>query len=200
MSAQGPATDAVAEPGRSGDGDGAGPPASGRGRMPFGRWVAEYGWRHGVAIFLLAVELGNVFPALGLDSRLLLYLLYLGTALSVNTWLMKGFFDTLPKDMDESAQIDGASHVQIFFRIILPLVTPILAVVFLLTVIGTFNDFILASIILQDEENFTLAVGLTRFISGQYGARWGPFAAGAIVGALPVIAVFMWLQKSSSRT
>lgn len=148
-----------------------------------------------VALFLLAVELGNIFPAIGLDSRLLLYFIYLGTALSVNTWLMKGFFDTLPKDMDESAEIDGASHVQIFFRIILPLATPILAVIFLLTLISTFNDFILASIILQDEENFTLAVGLTQFISGQYGARWGPFAAGAIVGALPVIVVFMWLQR-----
>lgn len=148
-----------------------------------------------VALFLLAVELGNIFPAIGLDTRLLLYFIYLGTALSVNVWLMKGFFDTLPKDMDESAEIDGASHVQIFFRIIVPLATPILAVIFLLTIIATFNDFIIASIILRDEENFTLAVGLTRFISGQYGARWGPFAAGALVGALPVLVLFMWLQR-----
>lgn len=148
-----------------------------------------------VALFLLAVEVGNIFPALGLDSRLMLFLVYLGTALSVNTWLMKGFFDTLPRDMDESAEIDGASHVQIFFRILLPLTTPILAVIFLLTLIATNTDFILASIYLRSEENYTLAVGLTRFISDQYGARWGPFAAGAIVGSLPVIAVFMWLQK-----
>ena len=148
-----------------------------------------------VAIFLLAIELGDVFPVLGLDSRLLLYFVYLGTALSVNTWLMKGFFDTLPTDMDESAEIDGASHVQIFFRITLPLVTPILAVIFLLTIIATFNDFILADIILEDVDNYTLAVGLTRFVSDQYGARWGPFAAGAIIGALPVIALFVWLQK-----
>lgn len=148
-----------------------------------------------IALFLLAVELGNIFPAIGLDTRLLLYLIYLGTALSVNVWLMKGFFDTLPRDMDESAEIDGASHVQIFFRIIVPLATPILAVIFLLTIIATFNDFIIASIILRDEENFTLAVGLTRFISGQYGARWGPFAAGALVGAAPVLVVFMWLQR-----
>lgn len=148
-----------------------------------------------VALFLLAVEVGNIFPALGLDSRLMLFFVYLGTALSVNTWLMKGFFDTLPRDMDESAEIDGASHVQIFFRILLPLTTPILAVIFLLTLIATNTDFILASIYLRSEENYTLAVGLTRFISDQYGARWGPFAAGAIVGSLPVIAVFMWLQK-----
>lgn len=148
-----------------------------------------------VALFLLAIEVGNVFPSLGLDSRLMLYFVYLGTALSVNTWLMKGFFDTLPYDMDESAEIDGASHVQIFFRILLPLTTPILAVVGLLTLIATNTDFILASIFLRSEENYTLAVGLTRFVSDQYGQRWGPFAAGAIVGSLPVIAVFMWLQK-----
>jgi arabinogalactan oligomer/maltooligosaccharide transport system permease protein len=148
-----------------------------------------------VALFLIAVELGGVFPGLGINSRLLLYFIYLGMALSVNTWLMKGFFDTLPVDMDESARIDGASHAQIFFRIVLPLATPILAVIFLLTLIATNTDFIVASIVLRQEDSFTLSVGLTRFISGQYGARWGPFAAGAIVGSLPVIAVFVWLQK-----
>jgi arabinogalactan oligomer/maltooligosaccharide transport system permease protein len=148
-----------------------------------------------VALYLLAIEVGNVFPALGLDSRLMLFFVYLGTALSVNTWLMKGFFDTLPTDMDESAEIDGASHIQVFFRILLPLTRPILAVIFLLTLISTNTDFILASIFLQSEENYTLAVGLTNFISDQYGQRWGPFAAGAIVGSLPIIAVFMWLQK-----
>jgi arabinogalactan oligomer / maltooligosaccharide transport system permease protein len=148
-----------------------------------------------VAIFLLAVELGNVFPALGVNSRLLLFFIYLGMALSVNTWLMKGFFDTLPVDMDESARIDGASHAQIFFKIVLPLATPILSVIFLLTLIATNTDFIIASIILRQESSFTLSVGLTQFIAGQYGARWGPFAAGAIIGSLPVIAVFVYLQK-----
>lgn len=148
-----------------------------------------------VALFLLVIELGGITPALGLDSRLTLFLIYLGTALSVNTWLMKGFFDTLPHDMDEAAAIDGASHVQIFFRVLLPLTTPILAVIFLLTLIGTNTDFILSSIILRSEANYTLAVGLTQFISGQYGARWGPFAAGAIMGSIWIIAIFVWLQK-----
>jgi arabinogalactan oligomer/maltooligosaccharide transport system permease protein len=148
-----------------------------------------------VALFLLVTELGTVSPVLGLDSRLTLFLIYLGTALSVNTWLMKGFFDTLPTDMDEAAEIDGASHVQVFFRILLPLTKPILAVIFLLTVIATNTDFILSSIVLRSEENYTLAVGLTRFISEQYGARWGPFAAGAIMGSVWVIGLFVWLQK-----
>jgi arabinogalactan oligomer / maltooligosaccharide transport system permease protein len=148
-----------------------------------------------VAIFLLAIELGNVFPAVGLNSRLLLFFIYLGTALSVNVWLMKGFFDTLPVDMDESAMIDGATHAQIFFRIILPLATPILAVIFLLSLITANTDFIISSIILRSEENYTLALGLTRFIQDQYGQRWGPFAAGAIIGSMPIIAVFVWLQK-----
>jgi arabinogalactan oligomer / maltooligosaccharide transport system permease protein len=148
-----------------------------------------------VALFLLVISLGEISPIIGLDSRLTLFLIYLGMALSVNTWLMKGFFDTLPRDLDEAAEIDGASHVQVFFRILVPLTKPILAVVFLLTIIGTNTDFILASIILRSEENYTLAVGLTRFISGQYGDRWGPFAAGAIMGSIWVIAIFVWLQK-----
>lgn len=147
------------------------------------------------ALFVLVVNLGNVFPALGLDSRLILLLIYLGGALGVNTWLIKGFFDTIPTELDESARVDGASHAQIFFRIILPLAAPILAVIGLLAFITTLNDFFIASVILRSEQNFTLAVGLQRFIQDQYGARWGPFAAGALLGGIPVVALFAFLQR-----
>ncbi len=87
-------------------------------------------------------------------------LLYLGGALGVNTWLMKGFFDTVPKELDESATVDGATHAQIFFRIILPLVAPILAVTALLAFIGTINEFLIANVFLTDPEPRPLAVGL----------------------------------------
>lgn len=150
-----------------------------------------------VAIFLIMVQIKGVFPSVGLGTGAGLLLVYLGGALGVNTWLMKGFFDTVPRELDESARVDGASHNQIFFRIILPLVGPILAVVFLLSFIFLINDFVLAAAVLGqgDPENFTLSVGLFRFLSDQFNQRWGPFAAGALMAGVPVVVLFLFLQK-----
>ncbi len=148
-----------------------------------------------VAIFLLLLSLGNVFPPLGLDSRLGLTMVYLGGALGVNTFLMYGFFNTVPKELDESAKIDGASHARIFFTIMLRLVTPILVVVALLSFIATMNDFLIASVVLQDPQKQTLAVGLYKFVSQKFSENWGVFAAGAILGAIPVLLLFQFLQR-----
>jgi arabinogalactan oligomer / maltooligosaccharide transport system permease protein len=149
-----------------------------------------------VAIYLLLLNIGRVFPAIGLGSQAGLILVYLGGALGVNTWLMKGFFDTIPRELDESAIVDGASHVQVFALVILPLVRPILATIALLSFIFTVNEFLIASVVLgNDSANLTLSVGLFRFISENYGARWGPFAAGALLGAIPVVALFAFLQR-----
>ena len=149
-----------------------------------------------IALFLLLAAIGQVFPVLGLGSRLGLMLVYLGGALGVNTWLLKGFFDTVPRDLDESAYIDGASHAQIFFRIMLPLVTPILVVVGLLSYVFTIGELVLARVLLGDDvEKQTLAVGLFGFISEQFSQNWGVFAAGAILGALPLVILFQFLQR-----
>jgi arabinogalactan oligomer/maltooligosaccharide transport system permease protein len=150
-----------------------------------------------VAVFLIMIQLGDVFPAIGLGTRFGLLLVYMGGAMGVNTWLMKGFFDTIPTDLDESARVDGASQHQIFFRIILPLVTPILAVVFLLSFIFLINDVILASAVLGQgsPDNFTLSVGLFRFINDNFSLRWGLFSAGALMAGIPVLVLFMFLQR-----
>ena len=148
-----------------------------------------------VAIFLLLVNIGSVFPAIGVGQRWGLILVYVGTGLGVNVWLMKGFFDTIPLSLDESARVDGASHTQIFLQIILPLVAPILAVVALISFVFIQNDVILANVILKQPRDFTLAVGLFRFVSQRYGARWGPFAAGAIMGGVPVVFLWFALQR-----
>lgn len=149
-----------------------------------------------IALFLLLSSIGDVFPALGLGSRLGLMFVYLGGALGVNTWLLKGFFDTVPRELDESATIDGASHAQTFFRILLPLVTPILVVVGLLSYVATMGELVLAQILLGDDvRKQTLAVGLYGFISEQFSQHWGVFAAGAILGALPLIVLFQFLQR-----
>ncbi len=149
-----------------------------------------------VALFVFVTDIGSVFPGLGLGSRTMLLIIYLGGALGVNTWLIKGYFDTIPRELDESALIDGATHSQVFFRVILPLAAPILAVVALITFVFTINEFLVASVVLGqgDDEKFTLAVGMFRFIDGQ-GGEWGQFAAGSVMAGIPVVLLFLFLQK-----
>ncbi|MEY4322994.1 MAG: hypothetical protein RL410_775 [Actinomycetota bacterium] len=149
------------------------------------------------AIYYIMSKLTDYAPSIGIGTPWSLVLVYSGGALGINAWLIKGFFDTLPRELDESAMIDGASHAQIFFRIILPLALPSLAVVFILSVIGSLNDFILAGILLgADEKSWTLAVGLWGFVNGnQFDQKWGVFTAGALLAAIPVVIIFMLLQK-----
>lgn len=148
-----------------------------------------------VALFLLMQSIGTVVPMLGLNTLGGLILVYVGGALGFNTWLMKAYFDTVPYDLDESALVDGASHFQAFRHVVLPLVRPILAVIAILSFIGTYSDFILARVLLTGTENYTLAVGLTLFIQGRYATEWGAFAAAALVGALPIMVTFLLLQR-----
>lgn len=148
-----------------------------------------------VAIFLLLLSIGEIFPVLGLNSRLSLIAVYLGGALGTNAFLMYGFFNTIPKELDEAAKIDGASHAQIFFTIILRLVAPILAVVGLLSFIASYGDFVIARVVLQSTDNFTLAVGLYQWASDERNAPWGLFAAAAVVASIPIILLFQFLQR-----
>jgi arabinogalactan oligomer/maltooligosaccharide transport system permease protein len=148
-----------------------------------------------VAIYLMFGRIGDFYPALGLNTQLGLLLLYLGPALGVNTWLMKGFLDTVPRELDESAVIDGASHAQTFFRIMLPLVAPILAVTALLAFISTINEFLLANTFLTSPQTKTLAVGLYGLISGQRNANFGMFCAGSLLTAIPTVMLFQFLQR-----
>ncbi len=148
-----------------------------------------------VAIFLLVMTIGKVFPWLGLGSQLVLVCIYLGGALGANTFLMSGLFNTIPQEIDEAAKIDGATHAQIFWGMIMRLVTPILAVVGLLSFVGSYGEFILARIVLARPENYTLAVGLYVWGSDERNAPWSLFAAGAVVAAVPIIALFMYLQR-----
>jgi len=148
-----------------------------------------------VAIFLLLLLLGDITPVLGLNSQVALIMVYLGGALGVNTFLMYGFFNTVPKELDEAAKIDGATHAQTYWTIILRLVVPILAVVALLSLISTFSDFLLAKLILQSESNWTVAVGLYGWVSDQLSANWGLFAAGATIAAIPIVLIFLFLQR-----
>jgi arabinogalactan oligomer / maltooligosaccharide transport system permease protein len=148
-----------------------------------------------VAIYIMFANIGDYYPGVGLNTQIGLLILYLGGALGVNTWLMKGFLDTVPKELDESAVMDGASHAQAFFRIILPLVTPILAVTALLGFIATINEVLLASVFLTSSDTKTLAVGLYGLLQGQRNANFGMFAAGSLLTAIPTVVLFQVLQR-----
>jgi arabinogalactan oligomer / maltooligosaccharide transport system permease protein len=147
-----------------------------------------------VAIYLILQSVGDVFPFAGL-TRVGLILVYLGGALGVNTWLMKGFFDTIPAELDESARVDGATPTQIFWGVILPLAVPVLAVITLISYVFTLNEFVIASFVLQKAESQTLIVGLHQFIADKYAKNWGPFAAGVLLTAIAPTALFFALQR-----
>jgi len=147
-----------------------------------------------VAIYVLIFQTGQIIPALGLNTHAGLILVYLGGSMGINIWLMKGFLDTIPRAIDESGMVDGATHFQIFWNLLLPLLRPILVVIGIISFIGTYGDFILARILLTDVNKYTLMVGLQIFTAGQFDQKWGVFAAGALIGALPIMIVYLGLQ------
>jgi arabinogalactan oligomer/maltooligosaccharide transport system permease protein len=132
---------------------------------------------------------------LGLGSTFTgLVLIYTVTAIPFCVWMMKGYFDTIPKELEESALIDGASQAMIFFRIVLPLAKPAVAVTALFSFMTAWNEFIQAATLMDRVDKYTVPVGL-RFFVGGFTQQWGYFAAGSIVAAIPVMALFLFLQR-----
>lgn len=131
-----------------------------------------------------------------LNQYWFLILIYVGGGIPMNAWLMKGYFDTVPYDLDESAKLDGAGHFRIFYQIVLPLVRPMIAVQALWAFMGPFGDYMLSKFLLRAPEYYTVAVGLQTFISDAKNQRVTLFAAGAILIAVPISVLFFFLQKN----
>ena len=148
-----------------------------------------------IAFFVMSQQLGEVIPAIGLNTHAFLILVYIGGAAGFNAFLLKGFLDSIPRSLDEAARIDGAGPLTIFFRIIMPLARPMLAVIFMISFIATFSEFILASFLLSGTDQLTLPVGLQVFLSEGYNAKWGLLSATALLGAAPIVVVFIVAQK-----
>lgn len=142
-----------------------------------------------IAIFVLSQMLGLV------NSHLALVLIYVGGMIPMNTYLMKGYIDAIPRDMDESARMDGGGHFRIFCEIIMPLSKPIIAVIALFSFTGPLGDFILSTTILRTPDQFTLPIGLYNLVSMKMGASYTTYAAGAVLISVPVALLFLWLQK-----
>jgi len=147
------------------------------------------------AIFLLLLQLGQYIPALGLNTIGGLILVYMGGGIASNVYLMKGFFDSVPKELDESAKVDGATQWQTYWLVIFPLVRPILIVVGILAFVGTFNEPVLSRILLTDINSKTLMAGLFFFIGDNFGQNWGVFAAGAVIGMIPTLLTYIFFQN-----
>jgi len=142
-----------------------------------------------IPLFIIIVKwlgLGNTFWGL--------VIVYATTAIPFCVWMLKGYFDTIPIDIEESARIDGASPQTIFLRIILPLAKPAIAITALFSFMTAWNEFILASVFLEAESMYTAPVGL-RFFVGGFTSQWGFFAAGSVIVSLPVVILFLYLQK-----
>ncbi len=142
-----------------------------------------------IPLFIIVVQwlgLGSTFTGL--------VLVYTTTAIPFCVWMMKGYFDTIPKELEESALIDGASQATIFFRIVLPLAKPAVAVTALFSFMTAWNEFIQAATFMNKEIKYTAPVGL-RFFVGGFSQQWGYFAAGSIIAAIPVVLLFLFLQR-----
>ncbi|MEL4888317.1 sugar ABC transporter permease [Pectobacterium betavasculorum] len=142
-----------------------------------------------IAIFVLAQMLGLV------NSHIALVLVYVGGMIPMNTYLMKGYLDAIPKVLDESARMDGAGNFRIFIEIIMPLSKPIIAVIALFSFTGPLGDFILSSTILRTPDQYTLPIGLYNLVAQKMGASYTTYAAGAVLIAVPVAILYLSLQK-----
>lgn len=128
------------------------------------------------------------------DSSLALIFVLAGGS-AFNIWLLKSYIDGIPVELDEAAMMDGANHFQVFYKIVLPLAVPQLAVLFLFSFIATYSEYVITSIFLQTPGKMTLALGLQSFISDQFAAHWTLFSAAAVISSLPIMIVFMSLQR-----
>lgn len=144
---------------------------------------------------LMMIPLYLIMDSLGLLDHLLgLILVYSTTAIPFCVWMLKGYFDTIPRELEESAYMDGASTATVFWRIVLPLSLPAVAVTALFSFMTAWNEFVLAAVFMNKETSYTLPVGL-RLMVGEFSSDWSHFAAGAILVSLPVMALFFALQK-----
>ena len=131
----------------------------------------------------------------GLDTHLGLILVLAGGGVAFYAWLFKGYLDNMPRELEEAAFVDGASRLKTIWYVLLPLVRPMIAVIFLFLFIGTYSEYLLTSLILTDNTKWTLPIGLNVFIFNQFNQHWTQFAAAAVMGSIPLMVVFMLMQR-----
>ncbi len=146
-----------------------------------------------IAFYAIFDWLGAIAPGFGINSHGSVILAYTG-GIALHIWTIKGYYETIPVEIEEAAKVDGATPWQAFMYVLLPMAVPILMVVFLLAFIGAMNEYPIASVLLQEQDKMTLAIGMKSFLYEQ-NYLWGDFAAAAILSGIPITAVFLLAQK-----
>lgn len=144
---------------------------------------------------MLLIPIFIIIARLDLYNNLMgLALAYVTTAIPLSIWILRGYYDTIPLDLEEAAMVDGATRMSAFWRIILPLSSPALAVIFLFNFLNAWNDWQVANVILKAEEMRTWPLGLNTFI-GNFQTQWGLYAAGSVIITVPVVILFLYSSK-----
>jgi arabinogalactan oligomer/maltooligosaccharide transport system permease protein len=173
------------------------------GAYAFSRW--RFPGRQPALIFLLTTQMIPagmmlipifvIVAQLGLTNSLIgLMLAYITTAVPFSIWILKGYYDTIPPDLEEAAMVDGCNRLEAFYRIILPLSTPALSIVFLFNFLAAWSEYIVARVVLTGATVQTWPLGLASLI-GQFNTEWAKYAAGSVLVTVPVLLLFIWQSK-----
>jgi arabinogalactan oligomer/maltooligosaccharide transport system permease protein len=148
-----------------------------------------------VALYSMMQQFGSFIPAFGFDSHGGLIMVYIAGQMGINSLMVKAYIDAIPKELDEAAWVEGASYWQTFSQVILPMISPIIITVALLSFIAAYGDFIIARVLLKTSDQLTVMVGLFLFRSDRFDVDYGKITAGAVLAALPIIMLYIPLQK-----
>jgi len=148
-----------------------------------------------IALFGLMQQFGNHIPWLGLDSHGGLIAIYVSFGLGINVLLVKHYIDALPRELDESALVDGATHGQAFRKVVFPMIRPIVVTVAVLQFFAVYGDFVIARVLLRSTEKLTVMVGLLLFQTLRFEQDWGIITAGAVMASLPVLLLYVPVQN-----
>lgn len=147
-----------------------------------------------VALFAMMQQIGTYVPMIGFNTHGGLIFVYVAGAMGINVLLMKSYIDAIPMEVDESALVDGATHWQVFWRIIFPMIRPIVITIAVLSFFGIYGDFIIARVLLKSSDQLTVMVGLMLFQTSRFDQDWGIITAGAVMAALPIVLIYLPLQ------
>jgi arabinogalactan oligomer/maltooligosaccharide transport system permease protein len=148
-----------------------------------------------IALFTMFQQLGDFIPALGLNTHGALIVVYISGSMSINTLMVKGYIDTIPREIDESCVVEGASYWQTFWRVIFPMIRPIVITVLILAFMAIYGDFIIANLILKGNEELTVMVGIFRFTQQRMNTDWGLVTSATLLAAMPTVLLFYFSQK-----
>jgi len=148
-----------------------------------------------LAIFIMMQQIGNYFPVIGINTHSGLICVYVAGSMSINVLMVKSYIDSISKELDESALIEGATYWQVFWKIILPVIKPMVITVAILAFMSTYGDFIIANLLLKGNDKVTVMVGIYQFTQQRFDINWGIVTAGTVMAAIPVVILFFASQK-----